>query len=319
MPVVGGGGPTSAGEAFATLQDLMHLIRAMLDDTDVATANIAASPSGAVRSSNVVTITTTTAHGFQPGEVVVISGVVDASFLGSFLIAQVTSTTIVFNQTAPNASSGGGTASIEGAVFKDSVLLPFVNSAYRKTQRKLAEAGYSFLKGEIEIDVLTGKTQIGDSAAPFLPADFILAHSLYEKGKDTTEKYVKVDKLVGTTLADVDANNQLRVWLWTGDVISLLGATRNITVKLVYEKMLPPMPGTNPASEIMRIRGGIEAVAFRAAGMAARSRGVLALAQDSENNFEMEVRSLINRHAQSEQHRPRRRRGYGYRRRFVYG
>lgn len=47
MPVVGGGGP-SIGDAFATLQDIMHLIRAMLDDTDVASANIAASPSGAV-------------------------------------------------------------------------------------------------------------------------------------------------------------------------------------------------------------------------------------------------------------------------------
>lgn len=71
---------------------------------------IAASPTGAVRANNVVTITTTAAHGFVPGNIVTVSGVADTTFIGTFSIASAPSaTTFTFNQTANNATSGGGT------------------------------------------------------------------------------------------------------------------------------------------------------------------------------------------------------------------
>ncbi|MBI1750155.1 MAG: hypothetical protein HY234_15705 [Acidobacteria bacterium] len=74
-----------------------------------STISIAAN--GAVRSSNVVTITTSTAHGFQAGQSVTISGVSAASFNGTFTIASVPSTaTFTYAQTGPDATSGGGTA-----------------------------------------------------------------------------------------------------------------------------------------------------------------------------------------------------------------
>lgn len=74
------------------------------------TVTIAAS--GAVRNNNVVTITTTAAHGFIVGQTVVIAGVTDTSFNGTFLISTVPSTTtFTYNQTGSNATSGGGTAS----------------------------------------------------------------------------------------------------------------------------------------------------------------------------------------------------------------
>jgi YVTN family beta-propeller protein len=68
---------------------------------------------GAVRASDVVTITTTTAHGFLTGQRIVIAGVSDSSFNGSFTIASVpTSTTFTYSQTGTNATSGGGTAAL---------------------------------------------------------------------------------------------------------------------------------------------------------------------------------------------------------------
>jgi DNA-binding beta-propeller fold protein YncE len=74
------------------------------------TATIASN--GASRASNVVTITTTAAHNFLVGQVVVISGVTDTTFNGTFAIASVPSTTtFTYSQTANNATSGGGTAS----------------------------------------------------------------------------------------------------------------------------------------------------------------------------------------------------------------
>ena len=73
------------------------------------TANITSN--GAVRASNVVTITTAAAHGFQSSGSVVIAGVSDASFNGTFTISSVPSTTtFTYAQTGTNATSGGGTA-----------------------------------------------------------------------------------------------------------------------------------------------------------------------------------------------------------------
>jgi hypothetical protein len=67
----------------------------------------------ASRTSNVVTITTAAAHGFPVGMSVLISGVTDSSFNGTFTIATVPSSTeFTFAQTASNASSSGGTAAL---------------------------------------------------------------------------------------------------------------------------------------------------------------------------------------------------------------
>ena len=84
----------------------------LLYGLDVGTVSI----STAVRSSNVVTITTSTPHSFIVGVDVVISGVTDSSFNGTFAVASVpSSTTFTFSQTAANASSSGGTAELTEA------------------------------------------------------------------------------------------------------------------------------------------------------------------------------------------------------------
>ncbi len=71
---------------------------------------VAAAPTGASRASNVVTITTTIAHDLIPNEAVLITGVADASFNGTFTVAAVPSTTtFTFAQMGPTATSGGGT------------------------------------------------------------------------------------------------------------------------------------------------------------------------------------------------------------------
>jgi glucose/arabinose dehydrogenase len=99
------------------------------------TRNLAAG-SGAARSGNVSTFTTTTTHGFRQGEKITIAGVGDSSFNGSVFVTSVLSaTTFTANQAGPNASSGGGTATtlnqggcITGGSFYDSSGVP---AAYR--------------------------------------------------------------------------------------------------------------------------------------------------------------------------------------------
>ena len=94
---------------------------------------------GAARSGNVVTITTTSSHGFRKGGKVTISGSSDASFNGTFDVASVVpgspdpqiSTKFTFVQTGPNATSSSGTAvtqniggAITGGCFYDSTAFP---------------------------------------------------------------------------------------------------------------------------------------------------------------------------------------------------
>ncbi len=77
-------------------------------------ATIAASPTGAVRSGNVVTITTTAAHNFSVGYTVTVAGVTDLSFNGTFTIASVPSTTtFTYAQVGSNATSGSGTVTMQ--------------------------------------------------------------------------------------------------------------------------------------------------------------------------------------------------------------
>lgn len=71
--------------------------------------------SGAVRASNVVTIKTLVAHGFLAGASVLIAGVTDGSFNGTFPVATVPdSTHLTYAQVAGDATSGNGTVSGNG-------------------------------------------------------------------------------------------------------------------------------------------------------------------------------------------------------------
>ncbi|MGH7145389.1 MAG: hypothetical protein ACREJ2_14865 [Planctomycetota bacterium] len=76
-----------------------------------------ATGAGAARVSNVVTITTATAHGFKVGDRVYISGVDDTSFDSAagawFTVASVPSaTTFTYAQTGPDGTSEAGTAAV---------------------------------------------------------------------------------------------------------------------------------------------------------------------------------------------------------------
>ncbi len=92
---------------------------------------------GAARSGNIVTFTTTIAHGFRQGEKITIAGVANSSFNGAFYVASVPSgTTFTVAQTGPNATSGSGTATtlsqggaVTGGCFYDSTAVP---AAYRQ-------------------------------------------------------------------------------------------------------------------------------------------------------------------------------------------
>lgn len=84
------------------------------ETTTTATNTVSATLTSLARASNVVTGTTTGAHGFSVGERVTINGTGDNAFKGTFTIATTpTSTTFTYAQTGVNQTKTSGTASVQ--------------------------------------------------------------------------------------------------------------------------------------------------------------------------------------------------------------
>jgi len=70
-----------------------------------------------VRTSNVVTVTTTAANSIAQFSTVIITGVTDSSFNGTFVVQNINSSTaFTYNETAANSTSSGGQAFISSSV-----------------------------------------------------------------------------------------------------------------------------------------------------------------------------------------------------------
>src|SRR5438270_4171811 len=106
-------------------------------------ANFAPKPpivagTGANRSNNVVTITTTVPHQIFTGQTAVISGVTNTTFNGSFVVTSVPSpTTFTYKQTAANAVSGGGSVTTPATAAQ---LITFPNLAQGETRTAIINA-----------------------------------------------------------------------------------------------------------------------------------------------------------------------------------
>lgn len=104
-------------------------IKYRTNGTDVRTL---APGSGAVRTNQVATFTTTTAHRFRQGERITITGVADTSFNGAvYVLATPSPQTFTASQDGVDAASGGGSVEtqpqggcVTGGAFFDSTAVP---------------------------------------------------------------------------------------------------------------------------------------------------------------------------------------------------
>ncbi|MGH9776070.1 MAG: hypothetical protein ACRD50_14115 [Candidatus Acidiferrales bacterium] len=205
-----------------------------------------------------------------------------------------------------------------GMVFTEAVLMPLLNSAYRGLQRELAENGVSVLTGDVQIALqLTNglsAVSLSDTSSPQLPVDLLAPHELYEQVTGSTDLFIPMEKITDG-LPNLQPSAYLRMWEWRGDQINLIGATQALTVRLRYERALPALVlGTDP----VQIRSATDPLGYAVAAMAARSRGARALAVDLQGAAIGATAKLIERYVRPEQHKARRRKPYGYRRRIIY-
>src|SRR6266852_1244184 len=167
-----------------------------------------------------------------------------------------------------------------GNLFTDAVLVPYLNSAYRKAQRALENVQSGSQLSDDALLVVpaitavdpAGYVAITDATTPQLPTDLLVPLRLWERpsgsglpagaGADFVEMADLSDQ---GGLPSQPQGPALQVWEWRADGIYFLGATQDTQVRLRYRKAFPDLvDGTSP----VLIRNAQEVLAFFAAAMA---------------------------------------------------
>jgi len=220
----------------------------------MAGASLTAGIASATESGSTVTITTTTAHNFIPGQVVQIAGVGVAGYNGLFTITSTPSlTTFTYTATQTGlASSGGGTATVSAVAISGPVLVgdsgnaPGTDLLQLEQNNQLVSTSAVSITSDGELDV-NGKTQtIG---------------SLNMTG-GIVDLHGGQLALGGNVTATADASGNPAVIQDTagGGSLSLGGATRTFTVNA------PATPTGKPALFISAVISGTSGEGLTVAG-----------------------------------------------------
>ena len=211
-----------------------------------------------------------------------------------------------------------------GNLFTYGLLMPYVNSAYRKVQRALGNVG----SGTFTVDNVTVvvpavtavdpsvQVVINDATAPpnQLPTDLLLPLKLWERPSGSSDDFVEmVDLTDHGGLPSLPQGTTLRFWEWRLDGLYFLGATQATQVRIRYAKALPDLVD---AASVVLIRDAQEAIAYLAAALAAMARGS-PLADKWARAGEDAIEDLVTNITRREQHTVRRRRPFSWRRGYA--
>jgi len=208
----------------------------------------------------------------------------------------------------------------QGNLFTDAVLLPYLNSAYRKVQRALGNMGGG---GFIQDDALLVVTAVSvpdaslqvclsDATAPpnQLPTDLLVPLKLWERANGSTDDFAEmVDLTRHGGLPSRVQDTTLSVWEWRADGLWFVGATQDTQIRVRYLKAYPDLvDATSP----VLVRNAQEALAYATAGLAGWARGS-PLAEKWDDAAEDAIEDLVSAAVKREQQSARRRRPYSAR------
>jgi hypothetical protein len=207
-----------------------------------------------------------------------------------------------------------------GNLFTDAVLLPYVNSGYRKVQRALAniQSG-SFLTDNVLLIVpavtqvdASAQVSITDATAPpnQLPPDLLTPTKLWERANGSSDDFTEmIDLTDHDGLPSEPQGRTLRYWEWRADGLYFLGATQDTQIRLRYQKLYPDL--TDATSPVL-IRQAQEAIAYCGAAMAGAARGAPQAERWDAAGIDA-IEDLVARATQREQQTGRRRRPFSSR------
>lgn len=209
-----------------------------------------------------------------------------------------------------------------GNLFSDVVLLPYLNSVYRRVQRALSVAGGPLFIADNVILTLaaiitpdpglqTSLTDVGYNNGttvanpPQLPTDLLEPDDIWERPTGSTQDFVEMTDLTEHGgLPSLPQGPTLNVWEWRADGLYFLGATLSNDIRIRYKKALPDFAaGTDP----ILIPNSADCLAYNTAAMAAMARGS-PLADKWSQAGEDALENLVAAATRREQNSPRRRR-----------
>ena len=208
----------------------------------------------------------------------------------------------------------------QGNLFTDAVLLPYLNSAYRKVQRALGNTGGG---GFIQDDVLlvvgavsapdaSLQVCVSDATAPpnQLPTDLLVPLKLWERPNGATDDFAEmVDLTRHGGLPSRVQDMTLSVWEWRADGLWFVGATQDTQIRVRYLKAYPDLAD---ATSPVLVRNAQEALAYATAGLAGWARGS-PLAEKWDDAAADAIEDLVSAAVKREQQSARRRRPYSAR------
>jgi hypothetical protein len=211
-----------------------------------------------------------------------------------------------------------------GNLFTDAVLLPYVNSGYRKVQRALANIGSGTFLNDNALLIVPAVTQVDasaqvsitDATAPpnQLPPDLLVPEKLWERASGSSDDFMEMTDLTGHGgLPSAPQGQMLSFWEWRADGLYFLGATQDVQIRLRYQKSYPDL--TDATSPVL-IRQAQEAIAYLTAAMAGAARGA-PQAERWDLAGADALEDLVSRAAQRDQQTPRRRRPFSSRGGFA--
>ena len=208
----------------------------------------------------------------------------------------------------------------QGNLFTDTFLLPYVNSAYRKAQRALAnvQSGTFLIDDALlvvpavsQVDA-SAQVSITDATAPpnQLPPNLLVPMKLWERPNLSSDDFIEMTDMTDHSgLPSEPQGLTLRYWEWRNDGLYFLGATQDTQIRLRYECSYPDL--TDATSPVL-IRNAQEALAYAAAAMAGAARGA-PQAERWDVAAVDALDDLLTRAAQREQQTGRRRRPFSAR------
>jgi len=207
-----------------------------------------------------------------------------------------------------------------GNLFTDAVLLPYLNSGYRKVQRAIGNAGGGgFIQDDALLVVAAVAGQdaslqvaLSDATAPpnQLPTDLLVPLKIWERPNLSTQEF---DEMVDLTLhGGLPSRVQdvvLSVWEWRADGLWFVGATQDTQIRLRYLKAYPDF--TDATSPVL-VRNAQEALAYATAALAGWARGS-PLAEKWDDAAADAIEDLVVAAVRREQQTARRRRPFSAR------
>lgn len=325
---------------FPTVRTVTDLVRNLLADEPIA-PGFPFLPLTVNAAGGLCTATFGTNPGLIENDQILIANI--PTHNGTFVLSSGAGTQITWQNSA--AANGPATLAANSTIqgygtgkkYTDTLLMPFVNSAYRALQRGLKATGstefktgqafvtipgLSFLEPSTQVYLdFTGLTINSDAnpAPTFLdanpdgqlPADCLLPRKLWERQTGAAYDFCPMIDLTNTGgLPSRPQGFVLSCWEWIGDHLAFIGAQQDNDIKIEYDRSLPAV---SDGSAQLLVLNSEDYHAYAVASMASKSRGGKNT-QEWDSAADESKEKLINAYTRTQQFTARRSRGFSSRR-----